>query len=536
MNQAEVRRKQAQTIVYIVALITFLVTARLTGYHGITYIACTLETYFFVNILVSGGVTDALSRILRLRNNKGQYKNAESMRRNSFFLQMLLGGIGTIFMFFTAEVIAVDLFEIQYSMLLLRILAPAVLLYSLSSLLTGYVRGEGAELAEAVTGLLRQFMIIGFSFLFCRILGKYGEKVSHLLGQENLIYMYEGAGFVTAVLLSELLVNLFLILIYVGIKGKKENYRQEGLKKKDTVYDSIRTLCLNRGSRTMILLSVLLPFPAGLMLLQRASGDGETVTAQYGLYLAGYVVLCAIPAVLISLMIIPVCGKTMSLIRKEEHRYAKSMFQGGVHAGIIFGAFATVFLAVMSTPLAEVICGNVDNLELVEKMIAGGSSILLFVVLLVYFTRILVLTGKKLLVLVMAFGTDIIFIVTVYLFLQVGNAGVFSLVYAGMLTTFALCIILGMLAYRQMRQRIDWLQIVIIPVAMSCVAGLFTMLLGKLMIPHLGNPFSIILCLLMSFALYFVGLLLLRNFREQELEFFPGGRLISFLGQVLKVL
>ena len=82
MNQAETKRRQVQAIATILALINLSVIARLTGYNGVTYVAVGLETYAIIYAAVSGGAADALARLLRLRNAKGQYRNAARIRRN----------------------------------------------------------------------------------------------------------------------------------------------------------------------------------------------------------------------------------------------------------------------------------------------------------------------------------------------------------------------------------------------------------------------------------------------------------------------
>ncbi|MDE5590301.1 MAG: hypothetical protein K2J60_14380, partial [Acetatifactor sp.] len=96
-------------------------------------------------------------------------------------------------------------------------------------------------------------------------------------------------------------------------------------------------------------------------------------------------------------------------------------------------------------------------------------------------------------------------------------------------------IVLGMFAYRVFRQRMDWLYVLVVPTAAACVAGLVGLLIGKVLTPHLGNLVALIVCLILSAALYWAGLLLLRNFREQELEMIPGGKLLNALGQMLRV-
>lgn len=532
MSQAEIRQRQAHAISYMIALVTLAVTARLTGYNGVTYITAGFEIYLLMSVLVCGGITDALGRILRLRNSKGQYKNAFRMRQNAFLLQTVLGLAGMAVLLIAAEAITVNVFQIQYSTLILAILAPAVLLQSISSVLAGYSRGEGTELS-GIMAILRQLLILGFSLIFCRMLGNYGGKVSRLLGQENFTSMYGGVGFSIAVPLTEILIVLLLYLIYRATRKHDQVNWQEGMRTMDSVTDSIRILCGNRLAKLGILLAATIPFPLGLFLLQRASEDPELAAVQYGIYMAGYLVLCGVPAVFIMFLLVSVCGKTMTLLRKEENRYAKTVFQSGVHIAVAYGTYAVVFIAVMSGEIAELLCP--EEKALTAGMLAAGSSVLLFLALVVYFSRILILTGRKNLVAGAAVVADMLYAVAAILMLNVGNAGIMGLVYAGTLGSGFLCLSLGLFAYRQMRQRMDWLQLAVVPVAVACVAGLFALLIGKLFLPHLGILFTLVVCLILSTVLYWCGLLLLRNFREQELENIPGGKLLNAIGQMLRV-
>lgn len=532
MSQAEIRRRQAHTISYVIALVTLGVTARLAGYDGVTYVAAGFWAYLLVSVLVCGGITDALGRVLRLRNSKGQYRNAFRMRKNAFLLQAALGLAGMAVLLLAAERITVHWFHIRYSTLILTILAPAVLLQSISAVLMGYSRGEGAELS-GIAAILRQLLILGFSFLFCRMLGNYGGKVSRLLGRDNFTSMYGGVGFSIAVPLAEVLIVALLSLIYFATRKRQAVNWQEGMRTMDSVADSIRILCSNRLARLGILLTATVPLPLGLFLLQGAAEDPEAAAVQYGIYVAGYVVLCGVPAIFITLLLISVCGRMMTLMRKEENRYAKAVFQSGVHVIGVYGAFAAVFLAVMSRQFAELFCP--EQAALAARMLAGGSSALLFMALAVYFARILVLTGRKTYVLGAAAAADLLYAVTALLMLNLGKAGVLALVYAGTLGSGALCVVLGLFAYRQMRQRVDWLHMAVVPVAAACVSGLFALLVSKVLQPHLGIFFTLVICLILSTALYWCGLLLLRNVREQELENFPGGKLLNAVGQMLKV-
>ena len=84
MNQAEVKRRQAEAAADILTLVTIYVLGRLLGNNGITYVAVAVEVCTFFCILIDGSMADALGKLLRSRKNKGQYKNIARMRDVSY--------------------------------------------------------------------------------------------------------------------------------------------------------------------------------------------------------------------------------------------------------------------------------------------------------------------------------------------------------------------------------------------------------------------------------------------------------------------
>lgn len=533
MNRTEVMRKQAYAISVVLALITFTVIARLAGYNGVAYVAAALEVYALCCMAVSGGVSDALCRVLKIRGAKGQYRNAAVMRRNAFILQTALGLLGTAVLLLGADRIAVKLFRTQYSSAILMIFAPAVFLRSMSSLFAGYSRGAGAEFPAAAAGILRQLFILGFSVMFSRMMGDYGSKVSHLLANVNFASMYGGIGVAIAVTLAEALVAVLLFLIYMMNRKNGNRTVQEGMRVTDSVFDSIRILSRNRGSQVALQLLAIFSAPLGLIFWQKATENSEGAASEYGVYIAGYGMICGIAVALIMLFVIPMYAATISLLRKDEYRFAKNAFQSGVHTGVVHAAFLSVFVVMMADQIAAVFCK--EEVELAAKLLKGGSLIILPTVLSLYFARILILTGKKNIVIGAVAAADVIYIIVASVLMGGGKAGILSLVYAGLMAGGILCIVLGMLAYRAFRQKMDWLYVLVVPITAACAAGLVGMMLGKVLTPHLGNFVAAMVCLILSGALYWTGLLLLRNFREQELETVPGGKLLNALGQMLRV-
>ena len=533
MNQAEIKRRQAQAIAAILGLVALAVTARLTGYNGATYVLAALEVYALFDTIVSGGISDALGRILRLRNAKGQYKNAAVMRKNAILFQGVLGLLGAAVVLVAAEEITAKIFRVHYSSAILMILAPAIFLRAVSAVLQGYSRGEGAELPAAAASILRQFFIIGFSVIFCNMLGNYGSKVSRLLVQTNFTAMYGAVGVAIAVTLAEAFVVIFLALTYRGNKKNKAGTEKEGMRTTDSLVDSIRILCAGRGLSMLTGLLAILPLPLGVIFFSKASASSDGAMTEYGVYAAGFGLCCGVIAAVVIVLLLPVCGKMLNLFRKEESRFARQVFQCGVHLGIVHAAFWTVFIAVMAGAMGAVFCG--EQAQIASKLFRGGSGLLLLFVLSYYFAKVLFLMGKKLFVLGAVAAADVVYIIFVTVSLNTGKAGILSLIYGALAGMGVLTIVLGTLAYRQLKQRMDWLHTLIIPAGVASVAGLLGMLLEKLFTPHLGNLVSLIVCLALTGAFYWAALILLRNFREQELESIPGGKLIGAVGQLLRV-
>ena len=222
MNRAEVKRRQAEALAEILTWIVLLVIGNLTGDNGVTYVVVAYEIFMLMWMLVGGGLTDSLGRLLRNRNNKGQYKNAAKMRSFTIVFQAVAGALGGIVLLAVAQPAAEMVFKVRYSVLILMVLAPTVFLRSVSSVLLGYFQGDGLELPAAMTGILRQLFILGFGYLFAGGLKGYGEQVSALLKQYNFTAMYSGVGIAAAIAVAEVVIILFLFLLYKGSSRRRK--------------------------------------------------------------------------------------------------------------------------------------------------------------------------------------------------------------------------------------------------------------------------------------------------------------------------
>lgn len=528
MNRAEVRRRQAGLLSNGLMLAAILILGRHAGNNGITYMTVAVLAYGLLWTAVGGSLSDTLGRLLRSRKNKGQYKNAWKMRRSAMILQSVLGLAGSIGLFVFSGCIAEGVFGLRRGTFILAVLSPAVFLKAVSSVLMGCFQGEGSELPTAVAGFLRPLFFFGFGLLFSGLLGDYGEKVGGLLRQENFAAMYRGAGIALAVSLAELLVVLFLALIYRA-GGMQKNGRQEGYGTESGL-ECVRHLCAGRWQQAATAFLVLLPLGLGLFFFAARTEDEAALTSGYGPYAGGYLVLCAIVASLVATSALPVMAKIFGALRKSEHRFARTVFQGGMHICLVHSVFAAVFVAFMAQQLGELLCP--ESAEALLPMLRAGSCVIVFAVLSYYFARFLQTAGKRQLVMLAAGSGDILFLAVV---MATGKAGVLSLVYGGITGTFLICIMLGVFACGHMRVRVDWIKAVAVPAGTAMASGLVCMLIGSLLAPHMHAAVTLLVTFVVGGGLYWAALTVLRNFDDQELDVIPGGRLIDGLRQMLHI-
>jgi len=533
MNQMEIIRRQIGAASNILLLIVWFVIGNRIGDIATAYVAVAIGVCFLFTAIVSGGVSDTLGRILRSRRNKGQYKNVYKMKQSAFVVQFLAGIVFALLLFGLAGVLAEHVLKSEYCTLLIRVLAIFVFLRSMSSLLVGFLQGEGFELPAAASGVIRPFLILGFSGLFSGKMVDYGVKVGNLLQDDHFAAMYSGVSVVLAVCVAELFCVIFLMILYKGCSMLSKQRRQEGLKSTDSIRTCINALFNGRYSLCVTECLAVFAMLAGFFFWNRTENTGDMFEMACSAYFQKYWVVYGVFVAVVFLLSIPVLNKTFEYIRKEDKRFARISFQSGVHISMAHGIFFAVFGAVMAGQIVGLL--KPTNQELVLAMLRMGSAIVALSAVCCYYIRFLVSAGRKLHVMGAVILSTILFIAVNSIVFFLGKWTEKTIVMTGVLTFVILWILLGSLAYRLMRVRVDWLQVVVMPLGAGCVSGLIGMFLGKILTPHLGNGMTLFVTFLLTTLIYWIVLLVMRNFKEQELDVIFGGKIIYALGQVLRV-
>ncbi len=531
MRQIEIKKRQMEMASYVLGLIVLLILGNVLGDNGVAYAAIAVECFLLFWTFTGRTLADVLGKLLRTRSSKGQYKNAIKLRRSALVLEGFLGIVGSFVLFLLAESLGEGLFGLTYSVVIIKIMAPVIFVRTMSELLLGYFQGEGTELPSVISCVARQILILGFSLVFANWFKAYGSKVSSLLRQDNFTAMYAGMGVALAILMTEILILVFLFLVQRGGHRRERRNSGEGMRTTDTFTGNIAILCGNMLSEVLIVFLGTLPVWMGAIFFRKSITDIAELN-DYGLLMGKFFPLVGVLIILGCMMLVGNCYKTASCVRREEQRFARGHFQGGLHMAVVYSVFITVFTAILAPQIAELLCQ--DAAESVEEMIRYGSVSIVLVIVAFYLSELLQMLGNRFYVPGLLAVYNLVYAATMALLLN-GKSGVGALVYAALISGVVYVAGAGALLLLKFRLNVDWLQTVAVPAALSCAIGLIAMVIAKGITPHLGNLLTIVLCVLFGNVLYWVVLMLLRNFREQELSFVPCGKIIHIIGKMFRI-
>jgi hypothetical protein len=256
--------------------------------------------------------------------------------------------------------------------------------------------------------------------------------------------------------------------------------------------------------------------------------------AEYGIYMGKYLAAVGIMIFLMDMSVVQQSARVFNLYKKGETKPFRTCYQDGLHMFVVFGAFISVIFLALPGQIADIICKN--NADTASLMIQNGSFVILFVVLSDYILRVLYMADRQLTVYASLGLMDIVFIVTVCVMLNMTEQGLMSLVYGGLAASAVLCVVLVVCFTKIFDIKMDAVKTLCIPAGCACVSGLAAFLLGKLLTPNLGSIAAVIICVVLSFVIYSIMLLVFRNLREQELKLVSAGGLMRMFGQALHLL
>ena len=521
MNQAIITKKQLISLSYIIGGILFLYFAAKVGDNGIGYMAMVIELLCVFVFLVGEDITDFVSKMIRGKKTKGLHRDAYNVKRRVVWIHFITGLVLTILFLVLSEVFAASLFKVPYVGMCMKMLAPVIFLKSMETAFLGSFQSSGAQMPTVISAFLRLVFFFVFGNLLVGKFAAYGEKVSDLLLNEDFTGMYGAMGLCLAITLSELLVFLFQLFLFLIRDRKKEQKRiKEGLQTaedlRSTLYYYYEKVFLIFGSQVLYRLPLLL----GILFSLRTLSEPCTGAYEVGSFYGPYLVLCSVPVLLVEMGTHVMQGRLAQHAAKPDNRAVRDTIAAGLHYCIIFSIFFGVLFLTLSDQMTAVFLGT--SSEALSGYVKLGCVLIVAQVMAKFGLGLLKNMNQKMYLLLCSFLGALAALVTCLLGkkngFEVYDYMLYSMIFAAIVCAISS---IGLTMFGR-RSSAELLQTFVIPLLCGSVVGLLMMLIGKLMTPHLGNLVCLILCVVFGFVLYIFLLGLTRNIHENEISVMYG--------------
>ena len=508
MNQVAVLRKQIQYYSYVLGAIILLMFGRMIGNNGVAYLAIAMETVGLFMVLLGDDTAEVFGKMLRFRRKRKQYNDALVVKKRIMILQFSLGLVCFGAVFLLADVIAIKLFQIPNTALIIRILAPVLFLRMMSTLLIGYFQGSGAQMPAVFSSVLRQILFLILGKLFCGGFLEYGEKVSALLKNDDFYGMYGAVGLALAIVLSEVVILIAMVIFYfISDRNYDKKRCESGLHKAERLQDTLQGFYgLGAAGIGFSFLKRIFVLVALILLVS---------LEEIGLYYGKYLLLCAIPVLFVVARYYILYARMISAMKNKNGRQVREKIQIGLQYAWCAGILMVVLMAVLAP---QIVNAYFPEDAVLLNMLQGGSLLILAVILLAYLVVVHSAHKRKLASLLTLAGAAVFSMVLAVLLGGKMESQLMAVIYAGVISLYLAVMILGAITISQYHLKLEYVQVFILPLVCVGVVGVIVLLMSKLLAPHIGNGLTCWLGIVLGVVLYLVALGFCRVFSENEIE------------------
>lgn len=521
-------------ILTIITVINILMIAKSLGLYGIGYFAIAMTFIYLVISFVSGWTGNFLAKYIKGRSTRKQYRNASNFFRGS----LLFIGISSL-IFATAlalfgNSVGKFLFKDIHIGLCICISAPIVFLYSISVVFSGYFKGMGINRPVLIYQVIRCFVTFTGSIYFMKITMNYGAKVSALLQNESITYIYGAfgaiAGFVAGQLIGFITLFVFWILFHSELSRLVQS---DSSRYSESILDCIRMVCISgivSGTKNVLFLCA--PMINYILYL---SFD-KTMIGSAGIALGGSLFGIALPCMLLFIPLFMLWNQKAykginTLIKNEDYNQIRSKHFNMILGLCTFGLFITVSFAVLSPILTKALLISLTELQ--STLILCFITCSVFVIGEVIHIRLNLLMNNKAFIYLSSLLGFVIQTACFMLGFKVLNMGVYSILFG----TAVNAIVLNLLCIFRLGKRIRFgsasIRRLIMGLIVSFAGVLIVLLVYQLFAKSLNGIVLFLISFIPGFIIYLLGMVFLQIIDYDEADQIPFGSVILQVARLL---
>lgn len=517
----------------ICRIIGLLYRSPLTGVIGEAgngYYTPAYRIYQMILLISSYSIPAAISKVISQRLALHQYKNAQRIFKCAILYVIIVGGAGSLIAFFGADVLSPD----DKSAMVLRTLAPVILLSGFLGVLRGYFQANKTMVQTSISQILEQILnavvSVGAAWLLMRIFAQEDEKTRAAWGAVGSA-LGTGIGVLVAL--------LFMLMIYQMnrkvISARIQRDHTKNLLNTGEIFKIIIFMVTPVIMSTFVYnASALINQTLYLNLMQSVHGeDLEELMIINGVYDTQAVGLSNIPIAIASAMAAAILPSIAGSFETKNKKEVNQKIQTAIKTIMFIAIPAAMGMTVLARPIVWLLYPGISksNITLGGRLLSALGLSIIFYSLSTLSNSILQAVGKATkpvtnAAIALAGQSAVAALLIAFTGLEI-----YSLPIAVTLYSFLMCLLNGISVKKATGYRQEVINTFLIPFWSSIIMGLvvgivYYVLVWLLPEGYVGNAVSLAIAVVLGVLVYFAAVLKLGAMTKKELLAVPGGRTI----------
>ena len=506
----------AGIIVKLVGVFYKIPLANIIGAEGAGLYAKAYPIYTILLMISTAGLPPAISKLVSARMALGDKAGAQKVFRIAFLLLAVFGLICSLALYLFSESYAAFQGYPQIR-LSVQLISPAIFFVAVMASVRGYFQGMQNMFPTAMTQMVEQVGKVTIGLTLASIMVKKGVE-------------YGTAGAMIGIMASEF-VAMCAIIIYYFVRREKAAKMAAAPDGVNVILKSILKLSIPIliGASVMPLVSL----ADAAIVTERLVSAGiasEPAIELFGIFSGLANPLVNVPGTVslaFGVSILPIISASKS---KDSLGEVKSNSKMGLKMAMLLGIPSAVGLAVLASPIMELLYGGTLLKTPFENPILLAGSLLMILAGGVIFLSILqtlngVLQGLgKVMVPVAALGAGaVVKVILMYTLVGVPEIGI----YGAPISTFACYAIAAVIDIIMVKKltgvKFGFAECVLRPAAASVLMGASAWGTHALLAGAIGNSFATLAAVLIGVIIFIICIPVFQVMRRTEIQALPGG-------------
>ena len=516
----------SQVLIKILGLVYTLYLTNRQGFgdKGNGICASGYQIYALLLTISSIGVPSAISKLVSERVAVGDNKGAHRIFKTAFATFAVIGLVGSLLLFFGANVIANQWLQIPDAEMTLVALSPAIFFVTVASVMRGYFNGRQKISVGAKSQTLEQ--------VFKTLLTIIVVEVVAILSNVSTEWMAAGANLATT--LATFLGFSYLFLYY------RSERKEVATEIKNTVnykYERVSTII-----KRILLVSIPITLTAIMSSINknvdsftvvrnlRAFMPEDQATALYGILGGKVDTLTSLPLainVAFATALVPAISAAKA---KGDNKTITEKTSFSLLISMLIGLPCTVGMFIFAQPILNLLFPNANDGALILQI---SALTIIFTILDQTINGALQGFGKLIIPTIsLATGVFVKFIFNITL-IKIPSIGVYGAAWGSVACHLvAFCIVFTMLR-KNIKLNLTFSKFVIKPVIATAIMGICSYFIYLALKGIIIERLATIIALFVAVVIYTLSIVVLKIFTKDEFKMMPAGdKIIKFLEKI----